>query len=734
MAVETITHQGYEFRIDTETGALKGLRLNDGPQMVGHVDPVVTLAADVAWIGIKDAPTCIGFEVEPEGTLRIDVRLGPLLLHDRYTPVEGLIERRVMVENTTHTEVQLTGVRMAIGGIAIGDPVECLFEAPANTVKPRIPLKVAASQPVKSLVLKKQYGALPDSVFAPGARVRWNTALADAPDSGPGLLVVHNPEAGWSLMTWYVSDVEAGTPWVTGDGTHVTLGFDAWLCGWMAPGAILQAGTQYIVLHQGDYQSALARYVEYYTHTGIMPPIYGRVDNATDWTGVFETHPGMYGGFSGFTDTLERLSALGIDTIYLLPVMEHENLKQAAWDGNWDAIGSPYAMHDFSVLEPSLGSERDFREMVHTAHDLGMKVLLDFVAQGSSIDSHYVQDHPDWYARDEQGNMLHSHGWSDTWSLDWANPDYQAYMLDWTMRFVRDYQVDGYRVDAPHGKEPNWSREIPYHASTTNLGASEMLENMRWKLMEARPGRSWMYCELFGPLWIRSHDISNDYHPYAMVYELFHGTLTPYEYNEYLRDYWAILPKAEDGSPSPRICFTETHDTRYWPAPALRGSSISKVLLGIMVMAGFVPMIWAGQEQGQEDFIKGLLLSRRENAVIRRGKYLFNEVVINQDEKYPRQDARPQEWMYNLIRYDDQSVVWGAASLYPSLITYRCHLPVEKLPSIDPSKTYRLRELITYSLFSEYGKETWTGAELADIRVTLEMYRPYMFRIEAAEG
>lgn len=737
MATQTktsfVTLGSYEIGVHTEIGAIASLRREGGPQCVGHVEPVVSLLADVQWKPLTDAPVYRGHVVEGD-TLSIQVKVGPLTLFDQYRVVGELLERRVLVRNSSQEEVQLTGVRMALGGIAVGDPAQCLFEAPGNTIRARAPLSVAASQPVKPLVLKAQYAEPPETMFAPGARVRWNRAFADAPDVAPGLLIVHNPQVRWSLITWYFSNTEPGTPWTTGDGVHATLGFDSWLAGWMAPGAELVAGVQYIVLHQGDYASALALYRSYFQHTGVLPPIYGRVDNATDWSGVYEAHPGQYGGFRGFTAFLPKLSELGIDTIYLLPVMLHENKTGQPWDGNWDDIGSPYAMHDFSVLEPSLGSEKEFREMIDTAHDLGMRVLMDFVAQGCSVDSHYVQDKPQWFARDEKGKMLHSHGWDDTWSIDWANADYHNYMLEWATRYARECKVDGYRVDAPHGKEPNWARGLPYHASYTGLGATPLLEALRRRLMAIRPSTA-MYCELFGPLWIRSHDISNDYHPYAMAYEMFHQTLLPRDFNEYLRDYWAVMPQAEDGSPSPRICFTETHDTRYWPATHLRGSAISQCLLAILVMAGFVPMLWAGQEKGQEAFIKGLLLARRENAAIRRGKYLFNQVWIDPARTYPRNTGSiPQDWVYTLIRHNASSVLFGVASLFPSKVTYGFGLPLDKLPPIDPAKTYRLRDLITYQPFSEYGKETWTGVELANFSLTPEMLTPYIFRIEEAEG
>jgi hypothetical protein len=128
----------------------------------------------------------------------------------------------------------------------------------------------------------------------------------------------------------------------------------------------------------------------------------------------------------------------------------------------------------------------------------------------------------------------------------------------------------------------------------------------------------------------------------------------------------------------------------------MRGSAMAQCLLAILVMAGFVPMVWAGQEKGQEEFLKGLLLARRENAVLRRGKYLFNEVGIDPARKYPRNtDARPpQDWLYTLVRYNDRSVVLGVASLFRRKVTYGLGLPLDR-HRIGPDKTYQLRP-ITY--------------------------------------
>lgn len=736
MSDQPLTLGSYRLRIDPTSGALMTLQLGDGSDALGHgAESSPTLpAVDLAYQPLDAQPRYLSHELADD-ELIIRIGLGPLVLRDRFRASGGLIARRVQVENASGEEVQLTGLRAGLSGVSLGDPVACRFEAPGNGVRPRLPLGAAASQAVSRHVSPDRGSGETgiNAHFAPGSPYLWGRAFSDAPDVGPGLLVVHNPSIGWSLLTWYVSEVEAGRPWVSGDGVHATLGFDWWLAGWIAPGEALEGGTQYILLHQGDYQSALARFRAVGDQTGITPPIYGEVDRALDWTGVYEVHPGQFGGFAGLRGALPRIKELGVDSLYLLPVMAHRNKLGQPWDENWRSLGSPYAIHDYEKLEPTLGSESEFVELVAAAHDLGLRVLVDFVAQGCSLESRYVTEHPEWFARDEAGGLVHSHGWDDTWSFDWANPDFHAYMLGWALHYVRDYDVDGFRVDAPHGKEPNWSRAISAHASRTNLGARGLLEDLRRALLEIKPDAA-LYCELFGPLWVRSHDISNDYHPYAMALALFQQTLTPYELGEYLRDYWAIMPRSAEGFPTPRICFTETHDTRGWPAYALRGSDVAQALLGILVMAGFVPMIWSGQEARQESFIRGLLLARRESETLRRGRFLFNEVAVDDEGHYRRKHGEhPAGQVFALIRYDEDTALLGIASLLPEQATFLFGLPLGKLP-IRPDTSYRLRDLITNQVWSEYGRVEWLGAELASFRLTPRMYRPYIFQIEPVAG
>ena len=254
MTDQLLTLGDYHLRIDQTSGALTALQRGDGPDALGHgAGAYPTLpAVDLAYQPLDAQPRYLSHELTDD-ELTIRIGLGPLALCDRYRVINDLIARWVRVENASGEEVQLTGLRTGLSGVSLGEPGACRFEAPGNGVRPRLPLSAAASQIVSRHASPDRGSGMAGASerFAPGSPHLWGNALSDAPDVGPGLLIVHNPSIEWSLLTWYVSEVEAGRPWASGDGVHATLGFDWWLAGWIAPGETLEGGTQYITSDQG---------------------------------------------------------------------------------------------------------------------------------------------------------------------------------------------------------------------------------------------------------------------------------------------------------------------------------------------------------------------------------------------------------------------------------------------------------------------------------------------------
>ena len=90
----------------------------------------------------------------------------------------------------------------------------------------------------------------------------------------------------------------------------------------------------------------------------------------------------------------------------------------------------------------------DLRRLVQTAHDLGLRVLLDWVANHTSLDHALLQEHPDWFQRDAAGRIVPPvPDWTDVAALDYRRPALRRYMTDALLYWLREADVDGYRCD-----------------------------------------------------------------------------------------------------------------------------------------------------------------------------------------------------------------------------------------------------------------------------------------------
>jgi glycosidase len=149
------------------------------------------------------------------------------------------------------------------------------------------------------------------------------------------------------------------------------------------------------------------------------------------------------GTFKAAQKQLPRLAALGVDILWLMPV---HPIGEANRKGT---LGSPYAVRDYRAVNPELGTEAEFRAFVAEAHRLGLKVILDWVANHSAYDNPLTQSHPEWYTRTPEGALMSPVGtdWSDVADFDYSQPGLRQYMTESLVFWVREYGIDGYRAD-----------------------------------------------------------------------------------------------------------------------------------------------------------------------------------------------------------------------------------------------------------------------------------------------
>lgn len=174
---------------------------------------------------------------------------------------------------------------------------------------------------------------------------------------------------------------------------------------------------------------------------------------APEWTKnatIYEVNVRQFSGkgdLAGVETQLPRLKELGVDIVWLMPIYPIGLQKKKG------TLGSPYAVADYKTVNPAYGTFDDLKKLVQRAHDLGMRVILDYVPNHTAWDHPWVTQHPDWYTLaggkmtsplDENGKPT---GWDDVVDLNYSNPDMRAAMIDAMTFWVREADIDGYRMD-----------------------------------------------------------------------------------------------------------------------------------------------------------------------------------------------------------------------------------------------------------------------------------------------
>ncbi|AIQ59907.1 alpha-amylase family glycosyl hydrolase [Paenibacillus borealis] len=146
------------------------------------------------------------------------------------------------------------------------------------------------------------------------------------------------------------------------------------------------------------------------------------------------------GTFKAVEKDLERIKALGVDIIWLLPV---HPIGLAARKGG---LGSPYANQDYREINPELGSLEDFRNLTEAIHGHGMKCIIDVVYNHTSPDSWLVEHHPEFFYRTLEGKLGNRVGdWGDIVDLDYNNQELWDYQIESLKMWAG--MVDGFRCD-----------------------------------------------------------------------------------------------------------------------------------------------------------------------------------------------------------------------------------------------------------------------------------------------
>ena len=149
------------------------------------------------------------------------------------------------------------------------------------------------------------------------------------------------------------------------------------------------------------------------------------------------------GNFAGVTARLDSIKAVGTNVVYLMPIYPVGTDSKS--------VNSPYAVKDYRAVGAEFGTLADLRTLVDGAHQRGMAVMLDWVANHTSFDNDWITQHPTWYVHDAAGNIASpvSNGvtYGDVAQLDFNSLPMRLAMISAMKSWVFTANVDGFRCD-----------------------------------------------------------------------------------------------------------------------------------------------------------------------------------------------------------------------------------------------------------------------------------------------
>ena len=161
-------------------------------------------------------------------------------------------------------------------------------------------------------------------------------------------------------------------------------------------------------------------------------------------TNIYEVNLRQYtneGTIRAFMAHLPRLKDMGVKTLWFMPITPISILRRKG------TLGSFYAASNYTKINPEFGNDDDFKELVNAAHELGLKVIMDWVANHTGADHIWTVENPDFYLKDNNGNFFDKNGWDDVIDLDYRNIEMREAMINAMKYWVNTFDIDGFRCD-----------------------------------------------------------------------------------------------------------------------------------------------------------------------------------------------------------------------------------------------------------------------------------------------
>ena len=274
------------------------------------------------------------------------------------------------------------------------------------------------------------------------------------------------------------------------------------------------------------------------------------------------------GTFKAFEPNLPRLKAMGVDILWLMPIYP------IGIEGRKGKLGSYYAVKDYRAVNPEFGTLNDLKHLIKTAHEMGFKVILDWVANHSAPDNPLTKEHPEWYKHDSLGHIIPPvPDWSDVAGFDYKQKGLRQYQIESMKYWMHEADIDGFRCDV--------AMMVPI----------DFWKECRIELDKSK--KVFMLAEAEGPEFHRNgFDMTYGWDYMNLCIKIAKGEKTTADMYSYFDD-WRHKYKSGDNI----MYFTTNHDENSWNGTEYeRLGKAAKAFAVLSATIPGMPLVYNGQE------------------------------------------------------------------------------------------------------------------------------------------
>jgi hypothetical protein len=592
----------------------------------------------------------------------------------------------------------------------------------------------------------------------------------------PSMAALRNPGSRRAFLFGTYSETESARQHVDVVAGALQFRYSVRLAARMKAGTEVAWGHDYFWLIEGNWPTVEGEFQRHWGEINVRTP-----DDRPRWAErpvLYETQIGAalfdrgqtqfnpYPTTQSLIDKLDYIRRMGFNGIQLMPHSPCPN----------------YAVYDYFDPVNQFCGDAGLKALVQEVHKRGMRIILDWIVHGvidkeiarqlmkqiSAVpDQHYQHtglpdyvlnfapawignapevsplraQHPEWFMKLQDGSLGHIY----TWAFDLENPELQKYIIDALKFYVRDYDVDGFRVDAPTWNSfPNWDPKIPYRASLSRSGGVRLFDLARPAMHALKPSVMF-YTEEMGPPFRRSFDVNYAYDELWIMEQLlaWHKnkppdvkpdlrvsppippeglSMTAYLFRQWLDGRRQTMPKG-----SITVHQVDSHDSFWWLPWGYKfrrqqfGPEGYRAWLFVVAMIDGGLMQYPTAEEGNEQFTQRVLSLRADLPEMNEGRCDYLAVKVSDDAVFAVSWESKAGWAVPLT------------NLGPSSLDVRVSLPREHFAWEEDSQ-YLVRDAFNHLAVNGQPGAAVRGRDLENLTLRLGALESALLAIRKIAG